>query len=197
MPRALTDEEKTLIQEAIIKQANRLIREKGLRAVTVSDITDAVGIAKGSFYHFFDSREVCLYETIRQSGVVLMERMTALIARGESKKQLAISCFREVILAPDSLLLALNVEDYEIMMRKLPAQYREKEQQKEENSFGFFKELFELDDITMETFAQLMNCLEILSTNKGFSKYASLGKERALDILVEAIAELVSGGEES
>ncbi len=41
---------------AIIAQAQRLFRERGFDAVTIEDITEAAGVARGSFYTYFKNK---------------------------------------------------------------------------------------------------------------------------------------------
>ena len=52
MPKIVSEKERKLIQEAIYEKTVRLIKDKGIRAVTVEDIVTAVGIGKGSFYTY-------------------------------------------------------------------------------------------------------------------------------------------------
>ena len=54
---------KKIKREEIIKAAKKLIIEKGYRKTSVQDITDEVGIAKGSFYTYFKSKD-SLMETL-------------------------------------------------------------------------------------------------------------------------------------
>ncbi|MFZ6773419.1 TetR/AcrR family transcriptional regulator [Undibacterium sp. SXout7W] len=44
-------------EEAIIDAVNRLLSEKGYDLMTMDDVADAVGIAKGSLYKHFSSKE--------------------------------------------------------------------------------------------------------------------------------------------
>ncbi|MBC3934108.1 TetR/AcrR family transcriptional regulator [Undibacterium rugosum] len=44
-------------EEAIIDAVNRLLSEKGYDLMTMDDVSDAVGIAKGSLYKHFSSKE--------------------------------------------------------------------------------------------------------------------------------------------
>jgi AcrR family transcriptional regulator len=41
----------------LLAAATRLFEERGYDAVTVADITDSAGVAKGTFYLYFDSKE--------------------------------------------------------------------------------------------------------------------------------------------
>ena len=54
---------KQVKREEIIQAAKKLIIEKGYRKTSVEDITNEVGIAKGSFYTYFKSKDF-LMETL-------------------------------------------------------------------------------------------------------------------------------------
>ena len=54
---------KQVKREEIIEAAKNLIMQKGYRKTSVEDITSAVGIAKGSFYTYFKSKDF-LMETL-------------------------------------------------------------------------------------------------------------------------------------
>lgn len=57
MPRPFTDDDKTDIRNAMKLAGLKHFERAGLRAARVDDICRDVGIAKGSFYAFFDSKE--------------------------------------------------------------------------------------------------------------------------------------------
>ncbi|MBI4259968.1 MAG: TetR/AcrR family transcriptional regulator [Actinobacteria bacterium] len=44
----------------LFEAARTVFRDKGVRGATVADITDAAGVAKGTFYLYFDSKEALL-----------------------------------------------------------------------------------------------------------------------------------------
>ena len=49
MPAGFTDTEKQKIKEGLIKEGRKLFSQYGLKKTTIKDITNAVGIAQGSF----------------------------------------------------------------------------------------------------------------------------------------------------
>lgn len=50
------------LPEVFRAAAARLFRERGYARVTVDDIVRQVGVTKGAFYHYFDSKGTLLYE---------------------------------------------------------------------------------------------------------------------------------------
>lgn len=57
MAKAFTEEEKKEIREKLLEAGLRLFKEKGLKKVSVRELTEAVSIAQGGFYTFFESKE--------------------------------------------------------------------------------------------------------------------------------------------
>ena len=59
---------------AIKKAAQHLFETRGFAATTVDDIVSRAGVAKGAFYHHFESKEILLREALghrqSKSGVV-------------------------------------------------------------------------------------------------------------------------------
>jgi AcrR family transcriptional regulator len=47
-------------REQILDAAQRVLLERGLRATTVADVVDAAGVAKGTMYLYFRSKDELL-----------------------------------------------------------------------------------------------------------------------------------------
>ncbi len=66
-------------REDIIKTGLRLIHLQGYHATGIKDITDAMGIPKGSFYNHFESKEAFGLEVLRYYEDYTLERMELLL----------------------------------------------------------------------------------------------------------------------
>lgn len=58
----------------IVTVARQLIAEKGINNISVQDITDKAGVAKGSFYTYFDKKEDILNELVYQNFSALKDK---------------------------------------------------------------------------------------------------------------------------
>ncbi len=74
----------------ILDAAETLFTTKGYNETTIIDILKAVGIAKGTFYYYFKSKEELLFELARQ---VVEEMQTASKAIIQTKELNAIEKF--------------------------------------------------------------------------------------------------------
>ena len=113
MPIAFTEEEMTKLRHELMLAGIRLSREMGLQRMSVEKITSAVGIAKGSFYIFFDSNEDFILEiadyTNRETEKMLL---AALNGRRQMSAHEFISFFNMYIHSDYDLMGSLTVNDF-------------------------------------------------------------------------------------
>ena len=62
MPKTYSDEERNQIITKLKREANILMLEKGVKKTTVDELVKRVGIPKGTFYLFYPSKEMLLYD---------------------------------------------------------------------------------------------------------------------------------------
>ena len=61
---AFTDEQNEQIRNDLIREARRCGITIGMRKTSVEQLTNSVGISKGSFYKFFDSKELLFFAVL-------------------------------------------------------------------------------------------------------------------------------------
>ena len=61
---AFTDEQNEMIRKDLIREARRCGVTIGMRKTSVEQLTNSVGISKGSFYKFFDSKELLFFAVL-------------------------------------------------------------------------------------------------------------------------------------
>ena len=74
---------KQVKREEIIQAAKKLIIEKGYRKTSVEDITNEVGIAKGSFYTYFKSKDYLMETLLIEKLGSRSETVKGIIDSGE------------------------------------------------------------------------------------------------------------------
>ena len=113
MPTAFTDEEMKRIRSELIHAGIRLSKELGLQRMSVERLTSAVGIAKGSFYLFFGSKEDFILEVAEYTGI---ETQKMLLARLNGRSQMSahefIEFFDEYLHSELDLMNGLTVDDF-------------------------------------------------------------------------------------
>lgn len=71
MARTINEEEYAVKRNEILDAAYRLVLTKGYLQMTIHDVQSALGISKGAFYHYFDSKQALLaglIDRIRQEA---------------------------------------------------------------------------------------------------------------------------------
>ena len=62
MPKVYSEEERRNIISGLKREANILMQEKGVKKTTVDELVKRVGIPKGTFYLFYPSKEMLLFD---------------------------------------------------------------------------------------------------------------------------------------
>ena len=113
MPTAFTDEELEHIRSALIQAGIRLSKELGLQKMSVEKLTAAVGIAKGSFYMFFGSKEDFILEVAEYTGE---QTQKMLLSRLNGRRKMSahefMEFFSEYLHSDFDLMNGLTVEDF-------------------------------------------------------------------------------------
>ncbi|MBN2737852.1 MAG: TetR/AcrR family transcriptional regulator [Spirochaetales bacterium] len=126
MPKAFNQEEKQRIISQIKEAAMELFARYGLKRTRIQDITDAIGIAKGSFYAFYPSKELLFMDMLEEmeSGIQadMFSRMRVL-ENPEPHRLLKV--LKELILEvlENPLVnLVFERENWQYLMQHLPAE---------------------------------------------------------------------------
>lgn len=113
MPIPFTEEQQKQIREKLFRAGIRLSKELGLQRMTVSKLTKEAGIAKGSFYHFFESKE----EFILALADYDNEKMNEMLANAlAGRKQMTTHEFflflREYFYSDYDFMGRLTIDDF-------------------------------------------------------------------------------------
>ncbi len=63
---AFSEEENTKIRRSLLAEARSRALTVGMRKTSVEELTAAVGISKGSFYKYFDSKELLFFAVLEE-----------------------------------------------------------------------------------------------------------------------------------
>jgi len=109
MPKAFTQSQKDQVKLNLLKKGRELFIKYGLKKTSVDDLVKAAGIAKGSFYNFFESKEA-LFLAVHEASeeklrTDLMRKLEETKEPGEKLRVFLKSSF--IILEEDPLMLAV------------------------------------------------------------------------------------------
>ena len=66
MPKSYSEQEREYIRERLKEEAAQCLAKYGVRRTTVDEIVRRVKIPKGTFYLFYKSKELLLFEVIQE-----------------------------------------------------------------------------------------------------------------------------------
>lgn len=84
--RAFSDEERDRIREQLIQTGRELVLTYGPQKTTVKDITDPVGIAKPTFYRFFDAKADLYLVILQQELEEFVEHVRSELAETDDPR---------------------------------------------------------------------------------------------------------------
>ena len=85
---AFTPEEKERAARALLHTAEKLFTTQGLKKTSLEELVGPVGIGKGSFYAFFDSKESLYLEVMLRRAPQVGARISAVLAHPASEESL-------------------------------------------------------------------------------------------------------------
>lgn len=156
MPKVYSEDEKNRIIGRLKEEANTLMQEKGVKKTTVDELVKRVGIPKGTFYLFYPSKEMLLFDVSQDFHKQVDDYLTAGIMRIIKEKNISVSeeadfsdCVEELtdvilgameITYSSCLQVLLNPESMNLILAKLPEDVLEKHRQEDQ---GIGKGIFE------------------------------------------------------
>lgn len=99
MARAFSDRERAKARASLLAEGRRLFIGGGFKALSLSLLTDAAGIAKTSFYRFFDSKEELLLDLLADEAPGVSERVFAPLRNPDLSTRDALSDFLHALIS--------------------------------------------------------------------------------------------------
>ncbi|MCM1126477.1 MAG: TetR/AcrR family transcriptional regulator [Lachnospiraceae bacterium] len=113
MPASFTRKQQEEIREQLFHEGIKLFRTLGVQRTTVSKLTSACGIAKGSFYSFYESKEAFILALItwaeQKKDEMLKEKFAG---RSQMSAHEFLEFFREYLYSEYDLMNGLTVNDF-------------------------------------------------------------------------------------
>lgn len=123
MPKKFDDHEKSRLHNKLLDAAYELFSQYGFKKTTVSDIAKASGIATGTFYSFYASKEDLFFALMEQEEQRIQHSLLQQLHRAPMNKETFIVFFKQSLqLIIDNPILkeVLLPEQLESIIRKVP-----------------------------------------------------------------------------
>lgn len=151
MPRELTPDEKARNKQMLVDKGRALVYQYGIKKVSVDDVVASAGIAKGSFYHYFSSKDEFLYAIVYQIHRELFGRLKIIAERikplSSYERRQTIKAFSDQFFSSNDMIFFVK-EQQEIqrfLLRYSKEKMAELETYEKQNYRDFFA-ILEIED---------------------------------------------------
>jgi len=120
MPRALTEQEKCRLCKRLLDKGKEVVLSQGIKKVSVDDIAKAAGMAKGSFYQHFESKEVFLYELINDMHLQMFEQAEQMLKAGDDLKANTRIFLMNLFHMPQMVFFTKNYNEINELFESMP-----------------------------------------------------------------------------
>lgn len=172
--RAFREEEKEQIIQSLIDIGKKRFAAQGLKKTSIKELTDAVGIAQGSFYLFFHSKEEFYFYICEQEERTIKQ---AILQETIKENTLTEERFADILLKGLALIDANPIikrlyfeDERSLLLRKLPKDVIEKHSKEDEHAllplFMKLKEQQTAKDLPIELFGSVIRSFFLLMLHK-------------------------------
>ena len=125
LPKSYSEQEKEYIKKRLKEEAAKCLAQYGVRRTTVDEIVKRVNIPKGTFYLFYKSKELLLFETIQEQHEIvnreLYQDLSNLAMQEFTAEELTDVIFKFYKMTENMpILKMLDLGEVELLARKLP-----------------------------------------------------------------------------
>lgn len=141
VPKSYSDQEREYIRNRLKEEAAKCLAQYGVRRTTVDEIVKRVNIPKGTFYLFYKSKELLLFDVIQEQHESVNRRLYQAISEiaaagfsAETLTQVIFEFFKMTEKMP--ILKLLDSGEVELLVRKLPRETVEEHLQDDTDTIG-------------------------------------------------------------
>ena len=125
MPKRYSEEERAYIRKRLKEEAVSCMGQFGIRRTTVDEIVKRVNIPKGTFYLFYKSKELLLFDVIQEQHELINQKLYQEISRFShepfSVEKLTNVIFEFYKMTEEMPMFQLmDSQEIELLVRKLP-----------------------------------------------------------------------------
>lgn len=142
MPKTFSEYERNKINLKLLAEAEACLIEYGVRRTTVDEIVKRVNIPKGTFYLFYESKELLFFEVFMQYHDRVQAELLAKIqalkddASAYEVADVIFDLYKDI---ENSFIYKIVVNDeFDLLMRKLPPEIAQKHSEKDDLSLVRF-----------------------------------------------------------
>jgi AcrR family transcriptional regulator len=198
MPKAFSEQEKEVIHSQFREKGKALFEIYGLKKTSVDELTEAVGVSKGAFYLFYESKEALFLEILEMMEREIQTRILDFaIKPTENARQNLKTMLASFLLTWDDypLLKNFNKSDFDYLVRKIPIERAMKHANNDNEFTREFINKIEREGITVTTspsmVGNLIKSLFFIGLHR--NDLGEAAYQEAMDILTDLVAGYIVG----
>lgn len=124
MPSIFTKEDKERIRTQLLAEGRQMMLERGITKTNIDELAENAGIAKGTFYHFFSSKQDFILEIIHAYQDEKLTQLKRLVADKKGKLTYfeALKWYKTLYLPQENPLFQVSKKDLDWIMTKIPSE---------------------------------------------------------------------------
>ena len=124
MPAIFNDQNRDIVREKMLQTGFELLKKYGVKRMTVSEIARACGLAKGTFYTLFPSKEDFIYQIIVYRRNMVKQKYTDMIEQyGQIGREQLLEFFVYIRDNDLSIYQYMTEQDMSYLAIKWPREY--------------------------------------------------------------------------
>lgn len=186
MPQIFDKAGRDRVRTQLLETGFELIKQYGMKKTSVSGIAKKTGIATGTFYSFFPSKEEFIYQLVvykRQSVKAAFEELTA---EGKADRERFRQYLRRIYFEDNDVFQYLSDEEIDILKSRWKEEYWKNKKNDEQTSQWIFECLSGLKkDVNWKVFANFTKSISLIRHGK--DKLYGEEYETTIEMFIDAI----------
>lgn len=185
MSKSFNEYERNIIRQNLINACKECWNRYGYQKTGIRELADMADISTGSFYQFYDSKELLFMATAEEYQKELVQLFHENMQRNPGKQGVAESIKALISKTSNMPWLSSMWEEWSVIARKLPPDYVEKD---------FRKDIMRIEDIirqyqlsskqSIETITQI---IDILFTSVAKITYIPGETKESVNFIIDAV----------
>jgi AcrR family transcriptional regulator len=198
MPKAFSEHEKEIIRAQMREKGKGLFEKQGLKKTSVDELTAAVGISKGAFYLFYESKEELFLEILEQLEQEIQTKILEFSIKSKANTRNNVSdLLKAFLLTRDTYPLLKNFgkSEFEYLLRKVPPEWALKHANKDEEFINHFIQKIKQEGVVVKSSPRVVSNLikTLFFVGLYLEELGQEAYEETLDVMIDMVAGYIVG----
>lgn len=174
----------------LLESGLELAKQGGLKSITLENVTKRVGMAKGTFYTFFPSKEEFIYQISVYNREKAKNYYSELVEKYGLLGEQEVKAFLEFLfLSPNNIYTYLTQEDYGYLRARWPMEYSLNSEADEETTQWLLSSMKAKANCDWRVIANLMKAITFVTMEKRMMHQEAYTE--TITLLIESITNYI------